>query len=78
MVIEFKTLGKRVFKFQNFNLPVFREQCLILPDRHVAARKQFCFGGAQDEVTLSLAAFQQHLKTVETDETFETTKKVEG
>jgi hypothetical protein len=34
----------------------------------VAARKQFSFGGAQDEVTLSLAAFQQHLKTDETVE----------
>jgi hypothetical protein len=58
-------------------LPVFREQCLIIPDRHVAARKQFSFGGAQDEVTLSLAAFQQHLKTVEIVETAETIETVE-
>jgi hypothetical protein len=58
-------------------LPIFREQCLILPDRHVAARKQLSFGGAQDEVTLSLAAFQQHLKTVERVERVETIETVE-
>jgi hypothetical protein len=69
-----KLLRKRVFNFLNFNLPIFRKQCLILPDRHVTARKQFCFGGAQDEVTLSLAAFQQHLKTVETVKTTENVK----
>ncbi len=43
----------------------------------MAARKQLSFGGAQDEVTLSLAAFQQHLKTVERVERIERVETIE-